>query len=75
MISFADYLNHHAKARRNPVGDFIRDARKDWEWPKDISSMRQLRGYLWTQSACPECIQAAAICWQNYKIWLKTKKD
>lgn len=72
-MNFATYLRHHAKARRNPVGDFIRDARADTDFPPTIASWPRLKGYLYACNACPEAVTAAKNCWRNYNSWLKTR--
>lgn len=73
MHDFREYLYNYAVPHQSPVGDFIRDVRIDDTFPPNIKSWEQLRGYLFTQHACSECVNAAHKCWQNYKNWRKLK--
>lgn len=55
--SFAAWLHTQAK-RRDPVGDFARDAIADRTFPIDTSSGPKLRSYMRSKNACEEALEA-----------------
>jgi len=70
--SFGSFLKS-TKAHRNPEGDFIKDARGD-EILQDFGktqSWQEVEGYLYSQGACYEAVQAGKTVWARYRQWLR----
>ena len=66
-LSFYDYMMGFLNDS-SAEGDLARDMRKSGDC-LDLSSIRSwsdLSVYLRLRQACPECIQIARQCWQNY---------
>lgn len=56
------------KGRDDPVGDMAEDAARDRSFPKSVTSLRQLTGYLTNKGACQEAIEAAREAWREFKV-------
>jgi len=69
--TFSAYLRA-TKARRDPPGDFVRDARGDLDMPA-MRSWRQLLSYLHDCSACDEAIEAGEVVWRRYRNWRRSR--
>lgn len=72
MTAWNDWLAV-ATLTKDPVGDFIRDARADSLMPKNIFSQAQLRNYLRTKNACEEALHAANLAWRRYRRYLQRR--
>ena len=59
------------------LGDFIRDAKEDQNFPPDILSFDNLESYLIKKNACFEALEAAQKSWKHYKrdIFQEKKLD
>src|SRR5215467_11456178 len=70
--TFQDFIHHHARAHRNPKGDFIKDARTDPRLDgRTFNSWDDLEIFLLTARACHEAICAARLVWRDYRSWLR----
>lgn len=54
------------KAGKNPRGDFIRDARRDANFPQGAEDYMDLRNYIEAHGACVEAARACARIHQEY---------
>jgi hypothetical protein len=59
------------KQTEDPAGDFIGDFKADDKAPDDFENLDRLRGYLRSQHACREAIEAAEVVWKRYQRWLR----
>ena len=70
--TFQNFIRHHARAHRNPKGDFIQDARTDHRLEsRTFNSWDDLELFLLTASASHEAICAGRLVWRDYRSWLR----
>jgi uncharacterized protein YozE (UPF0346 family) len=63
---FKEWLNR-ALATDDPVGDFIGDAQRDYDFPDDITTADELEHYLHFRGACLDCLKVVPDIWKRYE--------
>lgn len=64
-LSFRSWLKR-TQITDDPVGDFVQDSRELIEKPSQIRSPGQLRAFLYSRNACPECLECVPKIWKRY---------
>ncbi len=55
------------KHRDTPLGDFTRDMKGDYRFPKAATDKAEIREYLYRRHACAEAVRAFEIAWRYYE--------
>ena len=65
-MSFVEWLAQQTR-RRDAIGDFARDTRRDDDWPPPGKVSRsKLRGYLEARGALPEVLATLDAAWDEW---------